>query len=230
VSFTRTLYLTNHSSVVTDAAVEDALPAFQAAVSTDFKKHWNTGATLKFIGQQTPPTGAWWLALLDDSDQAGALGYHETDANDTPDGKVFAKTDLDYGYSLQVTLTHELFELLADPRIARCEQTSATQMYALEVGDPVEADQYAYTRPSATGVPVKISDFITERWFDTSLTTGPFDFAGHLTKPLQLLPGGYVSIFVSGKGWTSKTMRGGELVDVSDDDNRFRESGRFRGR
>jgi len=49
--------------------------------------------------------------ILDDSDQAGALGYHDLTSDGLPIGKVFAASDLKAGTSWTVTASHELLEM-----------------------------------------------------------------------------------------------------------------------
>ena len=68
----------NDSSRLADAQVSAVVPALQTQVSQDFAPPWGVDADLDFVpkGQQ-PPAGHWWLVVLDNSDQAGALGYHE---------------------------------------------------------------------------------------------------------------------------------------------------------
>ena len=69
------------------------------------------------------------------------------------------------------------------------------------------------------------SRIILPAWYVSGLKVPKYDFRGHLSGPLQIAPGGYISIFVSCKGWTEKQMRDGELVDVGrdKDDPRFRD-------
>jgi hypothetical protein len=129
--------IVNESTVLDDAAVSNALIAFQNAVHYHFRPYWNETCNLQFYKDVVPPPYAWVMAILDDSDQAGALGYHDETSEGLPLAKVFAKTDKDYGYNWTVTLTHELFEMLADPYICLAAQTSNTEFYGYEVGDPV---------------------------------------------------------------------------------------------
>lgn len=203
----------NESTVLTDAQVQAALPALQHQVTYHFAPHWNQYGNLHFFskGAVLPSTYAQ-MAILDNSDQAGALGYHDKTAAGLPVGKVFAATDAKYGLSWTVTLSHELLEMLADPRIQRGEQVASGEFYALEVGDPVESDSDGYL-VSVTGyAPVRVSNFILEAWFDDSGSVpGPYDYRRQLTAPLQVRPGGYVSIW-DGTTWTQKQMRAGELV------------------
>jgi len=49
--------------------------------------------TLPFIPKnQMPAAGSWWLVFLDNSDQAGALAYHDLTNDGLPISKVFVKT------------------------------------------------------------------------------------------------------------------------------------------
>jgi hypothetical protein len=151
---------------------------------------------LQFIGGgQAAPAGAWQLAVLDDSDQAGALGYHEVQRN-LPYGLAFAKSDIADGLQPSVTVSHELLEMLLDPwifSVVLLEQGGGTLfgkggvMLAEEVCDAVEADDYGYQIEG-----VQVSDFVTPAWFGSPGTQ--FDFCGHCTKPFQLLPGGYIGV------------------------------------
>lgn len=220
--------ITNESTVLTDAEVKNAMLAFANAVHYHFRPFWNETCTLAFYAPDAVPSYAWHMAILDDSDQAGALGYHDMTSAGLPLAKIFAKTDKLYGYSWTVTLTHELFEMLADPWISTAVQTSNTQFYALEVGDPVEADALGTLFRGGDGQKnILISDFITPNWFIPG-TPGPYDYLNHCTAPLQVKSGGYVSIFTSGHGWSQSQMQeDGQLVPIVLDKNdpRFRDRG-----
>ena len=108
----------NESTVLTDNQITELVPALQKQVTDDFCPVWGTNAELKIIAKGTPPpSGSWWLVLLDDSDQANALGYHDMTTEGLPIGKVFAGSDLKAGTSWTVTASHELLEMLGDPNI-----------------------------------------------------------------------------------------------------------------
>src|SRR5260221_12102218 len=88
----------NASTVLTDDQVKAAVPALQMQVQRDFAPAWGTDADLTFVPKGTQPgPGAWWLVILDNSDVAGALGYHDVTSEGLPLGKVFAATDKQYG-------------------------------------------------------------------------------------------------------------------------------------
>lgn len=196
-----TVYVTNHSQFVSNADVENAMPAFQAAASKDFAPAWKVNAHLVFLGRQKAPRGSIYIDLLDRSDVKGALAYH-TVIDGTPLSRIFIGTSKLYGYSWTVGFTHELWEMLADPSITRSEQgakqTDVT-FWAAEVADPVESDSDGYTRPGANGKPVLISDFITDKWFDAAVK-GPYDFMNHIQSPYEIDLGGYAQYW-DGFGW-----------------------------
>lgn len=156
----------NASTVLPDAEINTAVGALQKQIHRDFAAAWGIDADLSFVPRGAkPPTDHWWLGVLDDSDQAGALGYHDLTAAGLPLGKVFAKTDQDFGYNWTVTASHELLEMLADPDInltVMVETDAGTaRLYAYEVCDACEADNLGYTIDS-----VLVSDFVFPSWFE----------------------------------------------------------------
>ena len=80
--------------------------------------------------------------MLDDSDQANALGYHDLTSEGLPIGKAFAASDLKAGTSWTVTARHELLERLGDPNINLTvfvqNSNSAGILYAYEVCAPAK--------------------------------------------------------------------------------------------
>ena len=193
----------NRTSVMTDADVAKITAALQTQVDRDFVPIWGAGAQLQFVGlKQNAPAQAWWLTVLDTSDQADALGYHDVTPKGQPLGKAFAKSDLDAGYEPSVTISHELLEMLADPEINLCAQVG-DRLYAYEVCDPCEADQWGYKIGS-----VLVSDFVTPTWFQpTPHAAGPYDFRRHVDKPLSLIAGGYLQYLelTNSAGWQQIT-------------------------
>jgi len=202
----------NMSTVVSDAELQAALPAFQTQVSRDFAPVWGLDATLTFLAKGTPtPAKAWLLVVLDDADQAGALGYHDLTAAGMSIGKVFAKTTKLDGGLWTVTFSHELLEMLADPNINLCAiDEDHGRLYALEVCDACEADALGYAIDG-----VMVSDFVLPGWFEpTHVAKGEkFAFRSHIKRPLQLLPGGYIGYYDlrGGGGWQQLTARSVEV-------------------
>jgi hypothetical protein len=199
---------------VTDAELASAVPILQKQVRRDFAPIWGIDADVALVGPgQMPPSGSWWLVILDNSDQAGALGYHDLTSEGLPLGKVFAGTDKQFGYKWTVTASHELLEMLGDPDINLTvfSQATATEgvLVAYEVCDPCEDDVYGYDIDGVT-----VSDFVYPTWFE-SFRTGDtqFDQQKQIHKPFGILSGGYISEFDvrAGAGWHQVASRGAGL-------------------
>jgi hypothetical protein len=195
----------NESTILADTEIVPVVAALQKQATNDFRPVWGTDAELTIVprGAQ-PPAGSWWLVLLDDSDQANALGYHDLTADGLPMGKVFAGSDLKAGNSWTVTLSHELLEMLGDPNINLTvfvqNSNTAGTLYAYEVCDSCEDDSLGYEIDN-----VLLSDFVYPSWFENFRAEGStqFDRRNKIQKPFQLLVGGYIGTFNvnSGSGW-----------------------------
>jgi hypothetical protein len=196
----------NESSVMSDTEAKALVQALQTQVSRDYAPVWGVDAKLSFVSRKYhPEPGAWQLVLLDDSDQAGALGYHETTAQDLPLGKAFLKTVKEYGSSMSATASHELLEMLGDPQIqlaaAVDDGNGNTKVYAYENCDAVEDEAFGYTIGG-----VLVSDFVLPAWFNPAAPKGTrLDFCGKVTTPYQLLKGGYIGVLSTSEGWTQET-------------------------
>jgi hypothetical protein len=157
-----TIAIINKSKALTDAEVKAVIPAMQVQIDRDFAPIWELDATLTFLSaSDTVPANVWTMYLLDNSDQSGALGYHDITDNGLPTAKVFAGDDKQYNLSWTVTLSHELLEMLLDPYINTTvfvQQTDTTGvLFAYEVcftGDTLI--------PLLDGTSVPIKD-LTER-------------------------------------------------------------------
>jgi len=201
--------LINESTVLADKDVVPVVAALQKQVTNDFAPVWGAPAQLTIVpkGNQ-PPSGSWWLVLLDDSDQANALGYHDLTTEGLPIGKVFAASDLKAGTSWTVTASHELLEMLADPNVNLTVfvegSNTAGVLYAHEVCDACEDDSLGYQIDN-----VLMSDFVYPSWFESFRAEGStqFDRMNKIQNPFQLLTGGYIGIFNvnSGSGWQQQT-------------------------
>lgn len=199
----------NRSTVVKDGDVTPVVHALQKQVRQDFSPIWGVDADLFVVpkGQQPAP-GSWWLVILDNSDQAGALGYHDLTSEGLPLGKIFAKTVAQYGDSWTVTASHELLEMLGDPDINLTafvqNGASSGRLYAYEVCDACEKDSDGYLIDG-----IRVSDFVYPAWFESFRKKGStqFNHGKTIHQPFELLPGGYIGIFDvgSGSGWQQLT-------------------------
>jgi len=171
---------------------------------------------------QKIPRGMWVQVVADTSDQAGALGYHETAKGKFPIGYTFAKTGRAAGSSVSGTLSHELWEMLGDPYIDAVVVEPATERrWDVENADPVESDDYAIHFPMPSGPEVLISDFVFPSYFKFAGPEGvPYDYKGLLTKPIPaMLPGGYLA-------FQEPTGRWGQIDSFEAHEHRARAAAR----
>lgn len=151
------------------------------------------------------PPGSWVIVILDDPDQANALGYHDVTSGDVVYGKVFARPVLDNGgdaltkrLSVASVLSHEVLETFVDPACNGWRDVDGRTAIALEVGDPVESDSYTI---QVDNTAVTVSNFVTEKWFSPNAKrrSGGFDHMNHCTAPFQMTRGGYIIKLAEGK-------------------------------
>src|SRR4051812_39696815 len=184
----------NRSTVASDDEVATIVGALQKQVDNDYARAWGTVAKLEFLpkDQLTGWENKWNLVVLDTSDEANALGYHDLTPDGLPLGKCFAKTDQLAGSQLSVTMSHELLEMLGDPDINLQAPDEHGRIYAYENCDAVEADEIGYEIDG-----VLVSDFVYPEWFVPSLrgkTDVQFSHKQHVTGPFELAQGGYISV------------------------------------
>jgi hypothetical protein len=203
-----TVQVKNRSTVVSDADVLKAVAACQKQIDRDFGPVYGVKAAVRFAPKDAPLSQYdWQLIVVDNSDQAGALGYHETTANGTPIGYCFAKATMADGGNWQVTFSHELLELLCDPEINLCVfDQSGSKMYAYECCDACEDDSLSYVIDG-----VHVSDFVLPAfWLSSTPTHAALSFTGAVKRPLQILPGGYLAFLDlknPSKGWQQHTQK-----------------------
>ena len=193
--------LTAHVALVseTDAIAASDLATVSAAlqkqVTRDFGPLWDVDATVDaFASLDDMPTDYWPVIISDTIDAPGALGYHK-DENGQPLSLVLATENW------PLTVSHEILEMLADPfgnrAVAGAPPPQATGPaaklervnYLLEVCDPCESMDYAYT---VNGIAV--SDFLTPHYFDPTTSGGVrYSYSGAIAAPKQVLPGGYLT-------------------------------------
>lgn len=155
----------NESTVLSDADCAKYVAAVQTQITRDFFPLWGIGAKLNFISRGGKPSAnAWWVIIADTSDQANALGYHFISDIGQPLGYVFAKSDLDYGMAVSVTLSHEILEMLSDPQINLTAQLDQTRFVAFENCDPCLTGDTKIPLLNGTTVPIKELVGIEEFW------------------------------------------------------------------
>jgi hypothetical protein len=199
--------------------LERFIAAMQTFVTQYVVPVWGTPARL--VRTTGFKKGAWAFVFLDNADQAKALAYHELTPDGFPLSKVFVKTIADARASLTVSATHELVEMLVDPAINLLSLgPDPKAAYAYESADPVEDD--------ALGFKVNgflVTDFVYPSYFENFHKPGStkFDYRGKVTRPFQILRGGYQSIFKNGK-WTQVTASRAKARALAAEDRRQHRS------
>jgi len=197
----------NHSTVLKEPEVEKAVAALKIQLARDFDPVWGVFADVDYFPAKAVPKKTWQLGIFDNSDQAGALGYHDLTEDGMPFGKAFAKTDIEFKSSWTVTVSHELLEMLVDPDVnltASAPLERTLRFYAYEVCDACEADKFGYKIND-----VLVSDFVYPAWFEyfRKAKSTQFDYQKKITAPFELLSGGYIGTLDldAGIGWSQVT-------------------------
>lgn len=216
---TTLIALVNHSTLVKNSDVDIIAHAIQKQLDLHVLPAWNLKSfTVRFYPDpKSVPNYAWTVNMLDNSTQAGALGYHSED-NDKIDAFIFAEPVLSNGgvvlfdphntqnFSVASVVSHEICEMVGDryanfwvdgpPVKAQDGQTYSE--YALELADPVEGDSYEIdVQIGTTTSKVSVSNFILPAWFNPQAKAPdnlPFDYLKKLHAPFSMTPGGYLIV------------------------------------
>jgi len=187
--------LTVHLALVSEvdghdpADVSRVAAALARQATRDFAPIWGISPTVDaFPTLDDVPVGYWPMVVETDIKTPGAAGVHE-DHN----GQPFALIQMSDSWSL--TASHEMLEMLADPFGRRTvpgqspKEDQGRVEFLVEVCDPCEADDFAYTVND-----VLMSDFYTPRFFDpTTESCVRYDYTGSLDQPRDIKQGGYLS-------------------------------------
>jgi len=187
----RHVALVSEIAAVNPSQLTKVAAALQKQVVRDFGPIWGVQATVNaFTRLEDVPLGYRPIIVEQNINVPGAAGVHEDQH-----GQPFALVQ--YNASWSLTASHECLEMLADPFGNRMVAGNAPSLahgqtrveYLVEVCDPSEASQFAYT---VNGIVV--SDFLTPHFYDPVANPGTrYSFTGAITQPHQVLRGGYIS-------------------------------------
>jgi hypothetical protein len=163
--------------------------ALQRQAVRDLWPIWRVHANVSaFPRLEDVPVGYWPMIVETDINTPGAAGVHED-----KDGQPFALITMSDSWSL--TASHEMLEMLVDPfgrRLIPGRSPKAGQgrvEFLVELCDPCEAASLAYTVND-----ILVSDFLTPHFYDPVAAPGVrYSFTGAITKPREILKGGYIS-------------------------------------
>ena len=152
---------------------------------------WGTPARLSW--SSGPQKNVLNLQLLDNCDDAGAIGYHDFSAgNDvTPYGQVGVVDAYEYEGCLTRSLSHELGEILVNPGLnnwaaftSEDEPVVDSRLRWVEIADPVR--EYWFDIDG-----VKVSNFVYPAWFQPWNDGSQLDYLGLCKQPGEILVNGY---------------------------------------
>jgi len=183
----------NQATVPLGVDLDALIAAMQQYVDRFVAPVW--GAPAKLIKTSGLRKGAWAMVFLDDADQEGALAYHDLTPDGLPISKVFVKTTLADKQLVSVSASHELVEMLVDPAINMMTTgPDPKTVYAYESADPVEESTFPVDG-------IQMSDFVYPAYFEIfhKPKSVQFDHMNLISKPFQILKGGYQIIMKNGK-------------------------------
>lgn len=201
----QTIAVVNKTTICTDdeirhyvAAIQQFMPEFCAA--------WKLpDIDVGFVPKGFDIDDGMWLQIIADTpDQAGLLGYHELTKLGYPIGFTFAVIDRAQGSQISTTLSHELWEMLADPFLNfNIEDPDSGWKYMVENADAVESDKYGIVLPMPSGPSVLLSDFVLPSYFDFNAPSGvDYDYRKLLKDPIPaMLPEGYLMFQTQSGEW-----------------------------
>jgi hypothetical protein len=196
----------NKSARVTDEQVQLMTWACAAQITKHAAPLWDRApAGMTFYTDSTKvPADAYLIAIIDEPDVPGALGYHTEENAGRIVSYIFVSPVLDNGgvvlydahnpqnVSVSSVLSHEALEAFVDPFVnvwadgpVRAEGSS----YSMEVADPVEGDSYAIM---THGTLVSVSNFVGPHYFDNGATGKRYDWLNKLRSPFTMTHGGYM--------------------------------------
>lgn len=188
--------LASRSSSVQLADVVRVTAALNTQIARDFAPIWGMSAMVVAIANPDSIDPGIWPLFVEDDIGVDAEGVHQTEHN-----QPFAL--ISAGSTWSITASHECLELLVDPTGSRLypsigielvngefkDQPETKFEYLVEICDPCEGADFAYMING-----VAVSDFYTPHYFDpVTLPSVRYSFGGKITRPRQLLKGGYLS-------------------------------------
>ncbi len=202
--------MTNFIAVVNKSTLVTDKDAYAMTLACDIQLRHHAAPVYGLIPPQVhflqselhAPRDAQVIAILDDPDQADALGWHTEGPDGTIYGRVFARPVLENGgnalsaaLSVSSVLSHECLETLGDPHCNLWADGGDGTCTAYELADPVEGDSYAISigAPGKNFSIVEVSNFVLPAWFDPQTPEHTrLDWLRTLAAPLSVRPTGYV--------------------------------------
>lgn len=184
----RAVALVADTTKIDDAELKRVEQALQTRVRRDLAPIWEVGATIQSYRDSRRIGDAWPVIVRDDIGQPGAASYHSTDK-----GKPFALVA--YAPDWPFMASHDLVEMLVDPYANRLTSGPNPRRgqkkkvkYLVEVCDPCADRANGYQIDG-----LQMADFCTQEYYRMKTGTTRYSFTGKISKPFEVLVGGYVT-------------------------------------
>lgn len=183
----------DHSSKISEVDIAFHVEALAIQMREHIAPLWDEEPPgIAFYGKadKIPPDQAAVLAYVDSDGNADSAGYHAEIA-----GLVYGLIDVGQSRIPERTASHEFGEMYANCRLTRKVMGPKNRLYYVEIMDPtqeqtyeIEVTLFGETRK------IKVSDFVTPRWYGIK-NTDPADprmtYLGQPLRPFEAAPGGY---------------------------------------
>ena len=188
---TQLVALVDCTKTISPTDMSQASAALQKQATRDLGPIWGVDATVNYFPDlESVPIGYWPIIIVETVNDPSAGGYH-TDQNHQPFSLILRGN----GSEWTLDCSHELCEMLVDPygnRMTPGQSLKTGQgrvLYLVECCDPCEDPKYAYTIDG-----IMVSDFYTPDFLAPAVSSSiRYSFNGSITKPLEILPGGYIT-------------------------------------
>jgi hypothetical protein len=189
-----------NASNESDPDVQKWAMACKKQADLHVSQYWAYTVDVDFVAKgQVIPDADFYCGILNNSDEAGVLGWHDY-VNNKPVIKIFTAEARKYNIPPSSVISHEFCEMIGDEdcntTVRGFDEQGRACMYFRENCDPVEDDSIGYTIDG-----VAVSDFITPQWFVQN-GKQPLDYKNACSKPFQILQGGYMLLsYDNGQTW-----------------------------
>jgi hypothetical protein len=188
---TKLVALVDCTKSISPTDMSQTSAALQKQATRDLGPIWGIEATVNYFPDlASVPVGYWPIIIVETLNDPTAGGYH-TDQSHQPFSLILRGEGADW----TLDCSHELCEMLVDPYGNRMtpgqslKEGQGRVSYLVECCDPCEDPNYAYTIDG-----IMVSDFYTPQFLAPAVSSGVrYSFNGSITKPLEILPGGYIT-------------------------------------
>ena len=177
------IYIINKSSAYTNNDISNLVSKIQTSeFLKQFCKDWNINIPNLIYVRIGWPINPNNINITIFDNNFNKKSYHSV-KNDIPFANIFCNPKIN---NLSILLTHELFELLVNPKMKETFKFQ-NQIYLKEVSDPVSNNYFLEND-------IKISDWVLPIWFNESnlLNEKPINHLNTLQKTFELTEYGYM--------------------------------------